>query len=150
IGIYEKTNPNTVWDEGTPWEAVNELFEPHLDRIGHYLQIAMERMPVFEKLGIKRIVHGAIPNPPDGNMLLGPAPGLKNFWCCCGSQIGISWGPGAGKYLAQWMVHGAAEISMRDVDPRRYGSFADRKYVVEKSKEDYILHREVPFPGFNR
>ncbi len=150
IGIYEKTNPNTVWDDGTPWEAVNELFEPHLDRIGQYLQIAAERMPIFERVGIKRIVHGAIPNPPDGNMLLGPAPGLKNFWCCCGSQIGIAWGPGAGKYLAQWMVHGAADISMRDVDPRRYGSFADRRYVLEKSREDYVLHRVVPFPGFNR
>jgi dimethylglycine dehydrogenase len=150
IGIYEKANPNTIWDDGAPWEAEHELFEPHLDRIGPWLQIAMERMPIFEKVGIKRIVHGAIPNPPDGNMLLGPAPGLRNYWCCCGSQVGIAWGPGAGKYLAQWMVHGAAEISMREVDPRRYGPFADRKYVIEKSKEDYVLHRAVPFPGLNR
>ena len=48
-------------------------------------------------------------HPPDGNMLLGPAPGLQNYWCCNGCQIGVGWGPGAGKYLAQWMVHGAAE-----------------------------------------
>jgi dimethylglycine dehydrogenase len=150
IGIYEKENPNTIWDDGTPWEAEHELFEPHLDRIGPWLQTAMERMPIFENVGIRRIFHGAIPDTPDGNMLLGPAPNLRNYWCCCGTQMGIGWGPGAGKYLAQWIVQGAAEISMKEFDPRRYGSFADRKYVLEKTKEDYVLHRVVPFPGLNR
>jgi len=150
IGIYEKENPNTIWDDGAPWDAEHELFEPHLDRIGPWLQIAMERMPIFANVGIKRIFHGAIPDTPDGNMLLGPAPGQRNYWCCCGAQIGIGWGPGAGKYLAQWIVHGTAEISMRESDPRRYGRFADRKYVLEKTKEDYVLHRVVPFPGLNR
>lgn len=150
IGIYEKENPNTIWDDGAPWEAKHELFEPHLDRIEQWLNVAIERMPILANVGIKRIFHGAIPDTPDGNMLLGPAPGLKNYWCCCGTQMGIGWGPGAGKYLAQWMVQGAAEISMREFDPRRYGAFADREYVLEKSKEDYILHRVVPFPGLNR
>ena len=150
IGIYEKANPNTVWDDGTPWEAENELFEPDYDRISPWLENALERMPILAELGIKRSVHGAITHPPDGNMLLGPAPGLKNFWCCCGSQIGIAWGPGAGKYLAQWMVHGTAEINMRDFDPRRYGPFADRDYQIVKAREDYLLRHEIPFPGLNR
>ena len=150
IGIYEKENPNTIWDDGAPWEAEHELFEPQLERIGSWLEIAMERMPIFANVGIRRIFHGAIPDTPDGNMLLGPAPGLRNYWCCCGTQMGIGWGPGAGKYLAQWMIHGAAEISMREFDPRRYGAFADRGYVHSKVKEDYVLHRVVPFPGLNR
>ena len=151
IGIYEKENPNTVWDDGVPWEAEHELFEPHLDRVGRWLEIALERMPVFRDAGIRRIFHGAIPDTPDGNMLLGPAPGLRNYWCCCGAQVGIAWGgPGAGKYLAQWMVHGAAEISMKDHDPRRYGPFADRAWVLEKTKEDYVFHRVIPYPGLNR
>ncbi len=150
IGIYEKANPNTVWLEGTPWEAEHELFDPDYDRILPWLENAFERMPVLAELGIKRAVHGAITHPPDGNMLLGPLPGVCNAWCCCGSQIGIAWGPGAGKYLAQWMVHGAAEISMRDFDPRRYGAFADADYAVAKAKEDYLLRHEIPFPGLDR
>jgi dimethylglycine dehydrogenase len=150
IGIYEKENPNSIWDDGAPWEAEHELFEPQLDRIGSWLEIAMERMPIFANVGIRRIFHGAIPDTPDGNMLLGPAPKLRNYWCCCGTQMGIGWGPGAGKYLSQWMVQGAAEISMREFDPRRYGPFADRKYVIEKTMEDYVLHRVIPFPGLNR
>ena len=150
IGIYEKANPNTVWDDGTPWEAEHELFDPDYDRIMPWLQNAFARMPVLADLGIKRVVHGAITQPPDGNMLLGPAPGLQNFWCCCGAQVGIAWGPGAGKYLAQWMVHGTAEINMRDFDPRRYGRFADRDYQLTKGREDYLLRHEIPFPGLNR
>lgn len=150
IGIYEKANPNTVWLDGTPWEAESELFAPDYDRIMPWLENAMERMPVLAELGIKRAVHGAITHPPDGNMLLGPAPGLVNYWCCCGCQIGIGWGPGAGRYLAQWMVHGAAEISMREFDPRRYGDFADRAYAVTKAREDYLLRHELPYPHLNR
>ena len=150
IGIYEKTEPRTIWDDGTPWQAENELFEADYDRIMPYLEKALERMPVLERYGIKREVHGAIPMPPDGNMLLGPAPGLRNYWCCCGSHVGIAWGPGAGKYLAQWMVHGSAEINMRDFDPRRFGPFADRDYQIERAKEDYVLRHEIPYPGRHR
>ncbi|MDX1401050.1 MAG: FAD-dependent oxidoreductase, partial [Kiloniellales bacterium] len=150
IGIYEKTEPRTIWDDGTPWEAEHELFEADYDRIMPYLEKALERMPVLEKYGIKKEVHGAIPMPPDGQMLLGPAPGLKNFWCCCGSHVGIAWGPGAGKYLAQWMVHGTAEINMRDFDPRRFGPYIDRDYEISRAKEDYVLRHEIPYPGRQR
>ena len=84
IGIYEKANAATIWDDGTPWESENELFEADYERIMPWLENAMERMPVLSTLGIKRVVHGAITHPPDGNMLLGPS-GLENFWLCCGS-----------------------------------------------------------------
>ncbi|MEM6621982.1 MAG: FAD-dependent oxidoreductase [Pseudomonadota bacterium] len=149
IGIYEKANAATIWDDGTPWEAENELFDPDYDRIMPWLENSMERMPILAELGIKRVVHGAITHPPDGNMMLGPS-GLRNFWCCCGSQVGIAWGPGAGKYLAQWMVHGAADISMATFDPRRFGAKIDEEYRIEKAKEDYLLRHEIPFPHLDR
>jgi dimethylglycine dehydrogenase len=150
IGIYEKANPNPVWLDGCPWEAENELFEPDYDRIMPWLENAMNRMPVLTDLGIKRAVHGAISHPPDGNPLIGPAPGLENYWLNCGCQIGIGWGPGLTRELARWMVHGAADISMRDFDPRRFGPYADQNYQVSKAKEDYLLRHEIPFPHLNR
>ncbi len=149
IGIYEKAKATTVWDEETPWEAENELFEPDYDRIMPWLENAMARMPIFAELGIKRVVHGAITHPPDGQMLLGPS-GRRNLWLCCGSQVGIAWGPGAGKYLAQWMVHGAADISMASFDPRRFGARIDDDYRIGKAKEDYLLRHEIPFPHLDR
>ncbi len=150
IGIYEKENPNTVWEEHCPWDAENELFEADYDRVMPWLEEAMHRMPVLAERGIKREVHGAISHPPDGNPLIGPAPGVVNYWCCCGTQIGIGWGPGLTRELARWMVNGAADISMREFDPRRFGAYAKPKWQVIKAKEDYCLRHEIPFPHFNR
>ncbi|MEM7283185.1 MAG: FAD-dependent oxidoreductase [Pseudomonadota bacterium] len=150
IGIYEKENPNAVWIDHCPWDAENELFEPDYERVMPWLENALERMPVFSELGIKQEVHGAISHPPDGNPLIGPAPGVDNYWCCCGTQIGIGWGPGLTRELARWMVHGAADISMREFDPRRFGHYATKDWQVLKAKEDYCLRHEIPFPHFNR
>jgi dimethylglycine dehydrogenase len=150
IGIYEKANPNTVWEDHCPWEAENELFDADYDRVMPWLEESLNRMPIFANLGITRDVHGAISHPPDGNPLIGPAPGVRNYWCCCGTQIGIGWGPGLTRELARWMVHGAADISMRDYDPRRFGSYAIKDWQVVKAREDYCLRHEIPYPHFNR
>ena len=150
IGIYEKENPNAVWLDECPWDAENELFAPDYDRVMPYLENALDRMPIFAELGISRDVHGAISHPPDGNPLIGPAPGVTNYWCCCGTQIGIGWGPGLTRELAKWMLHGSADISMREYDPRRFGEYANKEWQVIKAKEDYCLRHEIPFPHFNR
>ena len=150
IGIYEKENPNSVWHDHCPWDYENWLFDADYDRVMPYLEESLNRMPIFAELGIQREVHGAISHPPDGNPLIGPAPGVQNYWCCCGTQIGIGWGPGLTRELARWMVHGAADIAMRDYDPRRFGSYATKEWQVVKAEEDYCLRHEIPFPHFNR
>ncbi len=150
IGIYEKENPNSVWHDECPWYYENWLFDADYDRVMPYLEESLNRMPIFADLGIQRVVHGAISHPPDGNPLIGPAPGVRNYWCCCGTQIGIGWGPGLTRELARWMVHGAADISMREFDPRRFGSYATKDWQVVKAEEDYCLRHEIPFPHFNR
>ena len=150
IGIYEKENPNSVWHDHCPWDYENWLFDADYDRVMPYLEESLNRMPIFAELGIQREVHGAISHPPDGNPLIGPAPGVRNYWCCCGTQIGIGWGPGLTRELARWMVHGAADISMREYDPRRFGSYATKDWQVVKAEEDYCLRHEIPFPHFNR
>lgn len=149
IGIYEKGETATVWDDGTPWDSENELFEADYDRIMPWLENSMERMPIFAELGIRRVVHGAITHPPDGLPLLGPTK-VPGYWLCCGSQVGLAWGPGCGKYLAQWMVHGAADISMASFDGRRFGAKIDDKYRIAKAKEDYRFRHEIPFPHLDR
>ena len=150
IGIYEKENSNSVWHDECPWEYENWLFEADYDRVMPWLENSLERMPIFAELGITRDVHGAISHPPDGNPLVGPAGGVKNYWCCCGTQIGIGWGPGLTRELAKWMVHGSADISMRDYDPRRFGDYAKKDWQVVKAHEDYKLRHEIPFPHYNR
>ena len=149
MGIYESTGLHEAWSpKGYPeWAASNELFPDDLDRIAPWLERAILRMPIFGEVGIRRVINGAIPHTPDGAPLLGPAPGLRNFWMCCGTSFGIAQGGGCGKYLAQWMLHGDAEINMAEFDPRRFGAFADADYVRDKVFQDYRLTFTTRRPG---
>ncbi|WP_170335623.1 FAD-dependent oxidoreductase [Ruegeria arenilitoris] len=148
IGIYEDHVCPTVWEmpDGAPWAAENELFEADYDSIGDFLMIAFDKMPILADLGIKRVVRGAITHTPDGGMLVGPS-GVPNVWLSCGSSIGLAWGGGAGKVLADWMVHGEAEINTRSFDPRRYGNFADDHFIVERTKDEFRRRHDTPCPG---
>ncbi|MXY89991.1 MAG: FAD-dependent oxidoreductase [Gammaproteobacteria bacterium] len=149
IGIYEQAGITEAWQpEGLPpWQSDSELFSDDLDRLMPWLGRAMERMPIFEPAGIKRIVNGAISHSPDGLPLLGPVAGLRNFWLCCGSSFGIAQGAGCGKYLAQWILHGDSEINMTGFDPRRFGVFADADYMRARGRQDYgMTYATVP-PG---
>ncbi len=149
IGIYEHDNLAECWPpSGLPhWESDSELFTEDLERLMPWLERAMQRMPVFEPAGIRRIVNGAIPHCADGPPLLGPVGGLRNFWFCCGSSFGIAQGAGCGKYLAQWILEGDSEINMTGFDPRRFGIFADERYMKAKGRQDYSMTYFTPMPG---
>ncbi len=149
IGIYENTGLAEAWaPKGMPeWESTSELFIDDLDRISKWLERAIERMPIFGEVGIRRVVNGAIPHTPDGGPLLGPAAGLRNFWHCCGTSFGIAQAGGSGKYLAQSIVYGDAEINMAEFDPRRYGPFANEAYSRAKVFLDYRLTFTTRPPG---
>jgi dimethylglycine dehydrogenase len=149
IGVYENIGLAEAWaPKGMPeWESTSELFIDDLDRISKWLERAIERMPVFGEVGVRRIVNGAIPHTPDGGPLLGPAAGLANFWQCCGTSFGIAQGGGSGKYLAQSMVFGDADINMAEFDPRRYGPFADEAYSRAKVFLDYRMTFTTRPPG---
>ncbi|WP_170764584.1 GcvT family protein [Ruegeria lacuscaerulensis] len=148
IGIYESHVCPTVWEmpQGTPWAAENELFQADYDSIGDFLITAFEKMPILANLGIKRVVRGAITHTPDGGMLVGPS-GAPNVWLSCGSSIGLAWGGGAGKVLADWMVHGETPINARGMDPRRYGGFATDHFIVERTKDEFMRRHDTPCPG---
>jgi dimethylglycine dehydrogenase len=138
IGPYETATAHVCWDGNPPaWDFESELISPELDRLMPWLEKAAERFPLFASAGVKSVISGAITHTPDGVYLSGPAHGPKNYWMHCGASIGICQGGGAGKYLAQWMVHGQAEINMREFDPRRFGTWANKSYTDEVAIADY-------------
>ena len=137
VGPYETSGAHAVFEDGIAWDFESELLPPELDRLTPWLEKATERLPLFGKGGIKSIVSGAITHTPDGNFLLGPAPGPPGYWLAAGVSIGVCQGAGAGKYLAEWMVHGAAEINMAEFDPRRFGNWATKEYTRVTSVNDY-------------
>ncbi|MFQ5955456.1 MAG: FAD-dependent oxidoreductase [Kiloniellales bacterium] len=152
IGVFETGSAEAWGDDGghPAWEAESELFVEDLDRIALWVERVFERMPILADAGITKIVNGGIPHSPDGNPLLGPAGGLRNFWLCCGSSIGIAQGAGCGHYLGQWMVHGDSEINMAGLDPRRFGAYANEDYTRAKSFQDYEEMFVTHLPGEER
>ncbi len=150
IGPYETEGVQAWGLDGIDWSFDMELLPPDIDRLAPHLELAMQRIPAFGKAGIKQVVSGPITHSPDGTFLLGPAPGLKNYWMSCGASIGITQGPGAGKVLAEWMIDGQSEWNVREMDARRFGDWAVGDYCLAKSIDGYQQMYRVPYPGEHR
>lgn len=146
IGIYEQVGAEAAWNDQPGWELENPLFPIDYDIIGDRLMRAFECMPCLETRGIKQTIRGAITHTPDGEAMLGMS-GIPNFWMACGAQVGLADGPGLGRELARWMVHGETVLSVRSYDPRRFGFVPDGDYGREKGVEDYMYRHQTPVPG---
>ncbi len=147
VGPYERADSETYGLDGIDWDLHFHLTPANLEPLMPWLALAAERIPAFENAGIKTVVSGPITHTPDAGYLMGPAPGLRNYWMCVGASIGITQGPGAGKYLAQWMVHGQTEINVREMDPRRFGPYAPGHYTIERSIDEFHEMYQVRMPG---
>ena len=149
IGPYEMRGSTVYGVEGIDWDLHFHLTPPNLDVLEECLEYAAMRIPAFSSAGIKQVVSGPITHTPDSGYLMGPAPGLSNYWHCNGASIGITQGPGAGRYLAQWMVHGQTEINVRSMDPRRFGDHTGPRsaFAVSKARDEYHEMYQVRRPG---
>jgi dimethylglycine dehydrogenase len=136
LGPYEKGAPAWAVD-GVPENFGQELLAPDIDRLEPHIHAAINRVPAFGKVGIKDCINGPIPYTPDGSPLIGPAWGLKNFWLAEGFSFGITAAGGAGDLLTDWMVNGEPAIDPWDVDPRRFGAYANKRYTKVKNEECY-------------
>jgi len=145
LGPYEwKATP--MWLDGTPDDFANQLWNDDFERLEKYIEDAMARVPALSRAGIKRGVNGPIPYSPDGNPYIGPEPGLRNFFHCNTFSFGITQGGGAGKALAEWVVHGKTEWDLWSLDRRRYGDYATTEYTVAKAIEVYQNEYASSFP----
>src|SRR5215471_4569952 len=146
LGTYEKAcvpwQPRT-----TPWDFGTELLPPDLDRIAPSLELAHTHFPAMAKAGIKRIINGPFTFSPDGNPLVGPVQGLRNFWCACAVMAGFSQGGGVGLALSQWMVNGDPGFDVWAMDIARFGEWATRSYTNEKVRENYSRRFSIRFPN---
>ena len=143
LGPYEDGAPCCYLD-GPTKDSEYELFQEDLDRLMPHIEGAYHRVPAFKEVGVKKVYNGAICYTPDGNPIVGPAWGLKNFWINEGHSFGITAAGGAGWQLAEWIIDGEPTIDMLGVEPRRYGDYATKSYLKEKNEEAYrnvfIIH----------
>ncbi len=143
LGTYERNAP-ARFEYGVPDSFRADLFQLDLERIEEQYMAMIHRMPSTEEIGLKDDFNGPICYTPDGNPLVGPAPGLRNMWLAEGFSFGITAAGGVGHYMAQMMVEGEAEIDMASLDPKRYGNWMTTEYAARKNEECYehvyILH----------
>lgn len=146
IGTYEKAG--VVWSEKeTPWSFSKELLPNDLDRIAPSLEVGFQHYPALGRAGIKRIINGPFTFTPDGNPLVGPVRGLKNYWVACGVMAGLSQGGGVGLALSNWMVHGDPGFDIWGMDVARYGDWTTMAYTNAKVRENYSRRFRIRFPN---
>ena len=146
IGFYEQScDPWAV--DGTPWDFGHELLPDNLDRISDAMAFAFKRYPVLERAGIKTVINGPFTFAPDGNPLVGPVPGLRNYWTACGVMAGFSQGGGVGLTLAEWMVDGEPSRDVFAMDVSRFGDFCTKSYTRLKVTENYQRRFSVAYPN---
>ncbi len=146
LGTYEEGGQPWSVDH-TPWDFGHELLPNRLDRIAERLEVAFERFPVLASAGIKNVVNGPFTFAPDGNPIVGPVPGLRNFWVACGIMAGFCQGAGVGKTLVDWIIEGEPGIDVFAMDVARYGDFASRKFTVQKVIENFGRRFMITYPN---
>jgi len=147
VGVYE--HEATPWAlNGTPWEyGETELLPPRLERISEALIKGYQRFPAVAGAGIRRVVNGPFTFAPDGNPLVGPVPGVPNYWSACGVMAGFAQGGGVGLTLAQWIIDGEPEGEVFAMDVARFGPYASETYVVDKAREFYANRFRLMYPN---
>jgi len=146
LGTYEPQS--TPWSlDGTPQTFGHDLLEPDLDRIADRLALAFERIPSLQNAGIKDTINGPFVFSPDGNPMIGPVPGMKNYWTAVGVMAGFCQAGGVGKTLAEWMIEGEPSIDVWAMDIARFGDFATPEWGVIKSSENYERRFVMTFPN---
>ncbi len=149
LGPYEAGAP-CCYVDGPAENAEYELFPEDLERLEPHIEAAIRRVPAFGEVGVKEVYNGAIAYTPDGSPIVGPAWNLRNFWLNEGHSFGITAAGGAGWQLAEWIVDGQPTIDMLGVDPRRFGDYATKRYLIEKNEETYASVFTIHYPDEER
>jgi dimethylglycine dehydrogenase len=146
LGTYEQDCRHWATG-GTPQDFGIELLPADLERIAEPLGLVMQRMPALGRTGVKRIVNGGMVFAPDGNPIIGPLPGQPTAFVAAGVMAGFSQGGGVGLAVARWIVEGEPGMDVFAMDVARFGDFANREYVLTKTRENYQRRFVLPCPN---
>lgn len=146
LGTYEPAG--VPWKvDGTPMDFGHELLQPNLEHIADRLELGFERIPALANAGIRQAINGPFTFGPDGNPMIGPVPGMTNYWCAVGVMAGFCQGGGVGLTLAEWMIDGEPSIDVWAMDVARFGDWATPDWGTVKSTENYERRFVMTFPN---
>jgi len=146
LGTYERDC--RIWSPDTaPWDFNMQLLPDDLERLAPHLELGFKHFPPIGRAGIKKVVNGPFTFAPDGNPLVGPVRGLRNFWSACGVMAGFAQGGGVGLALARWMAEGDPGADVFAMDVARFGAFATHPYTLIKVPENYSRRFRIAYPN---
>ncbi|HEX7374455.1 MAG TPA: FAD-dependent oxidoreductase [Steroidobacteraceae bacterium] len=146
IGTYEPHGK--VWSPvRTPDDFAMQLLPDEFERLAPYFEVGFEHFPALGRVGIRKAVNGPFTFAPDGNPLVGPVRGLRNYWVACAVMAGFSQGGGIGLVLSRWMAEGDPGQDILSMDVARFGHFATPKYTSIKVPENYGRRFRLAYPN---
>jgi 4-methylaminobutanoate oxidase (formaldehyde-forming) len=132
-------------------EFGQELYTANHDRLAQIAGPAATRIPLLNELGIRTVVNGPIPISADGEPVMGLAGGLDNHFIACGFTSGIAASGGAGKAMADWIVHGDPGMDLWAFDLRRFGRpHGGLAYLRDAAVESYAKYYTIAWPEEER
>ncbi|MBE9553498.1 MAG: FAD-dependent oxidoreductase, partial [Proteobacteria bacterium] len=148
IGGWEKKTRPVNSKEGFPWECERHLFDSDFDRLDEFFEPAARRLPILNELGMRTVVNGPIPISPDGEPVMGPVPGVSNFFAACAFTSGIAASGGVGKAVSNWILEGDPGLDLWPFDIRRFGSLhANHRFLHDRAIESYSKYYAIHWPG---
>ncbi|MCP4072500.1 MAG: FAD-dependent oxidoreductase [Hyphomicrobiales bacterium] len=150
FGPWERDCQAAWGNKGAPWDFGQELLPNDLDRLEDGLASVYHRIPALERAGIKRVVNGAISFAPDARPMIGPMPGVPNFFVACGFLGGIAQAGGVGHAMSQWILEGEPELDLSFIDVARFGDWTTKEFSRERTYEVYPIRYEIIYPQLER
>ncbi|MBI2255994.1 MAG: FAD-dependent oxidoreductase [Proteobacteria bacterium] len=148
FGPYERTEKLKLFaEDGVPSWFGADLLEEDFEAVAWNWEQAIRLIPQLGRVGIKANVRGPFQMTADELPLMGPAWGLQNVWLAEGVPGGILWGGAIGYYLSERIVEGGNSLDTSELDPRRFGTYANKNWTREKVREAWGTHAELHFPG---
>ncbi|MBV9620607.1 MAG: GcvT family protein [Gammaproteobacteria bacterium] len=146
IGTYEPHG--LIWSpERTPDDFSMQLLPEDTERLAPYFEVGFRHFPALGRVGIRKAVNGPFTFAPDGNPLVGPVRGLRNYWVACAVMAGFSQGGGIGLVLSRWMAENDPGQDILSMDVARFGAFATPKYTALKVPENYARRFRLAYPN---
>ncbi|XP_059681094.1 pyruvate dehydrogenase phosphatase regulatory subunit, mitochondrial isoform X2 [Gavia stellata] len=148
-GGFEK-NPKPLFTEGRNQLEIQNLQEDW-DHFEPLLSALLRRMPDLEALQIMQLVNCPESFTPDMRCIMGESPTVRGYFVLAGmNSAGISYGGGAGKYLAEWMVNGYPSENVWPLDLKRFGTLqSSRTFLRHRVMEVMPLMCDLKVPRWD-
>ena len=148
IGLFEPVC--APWHvDAIPEDASFLTLPPDWDRMGPYVERAMERVPISLEVGVKTFFCGPESFTPDLAPVVGESPELHGYFVAAGmNSIGILTAGGIGLAVATWIVDGLPDVDVTGFHIDRLHPYqTSPDYRASRTVESLGMVYQTHFPG---